>query len=276
MSTVPAPVPELFRGLVDDAALFPPGNAPAPAAVAGHASLRSSRLAGLVGSFVVNEPALADVATHAAERFPDGLGIALVVPLARLEPVVGALPAALRLAAVEVAVDAVSGEAVASVASARDRLGLDVPVYVELPRHDGDLDAACAALAAHGLRLKLRTGGTTAEAFPGEAELGGRIVAAAGAGVAFKCTAGLHNAVRHRDPDTGFEHHGFLNVLAATADALAGADRDAVAARLAERDAAVLLDAISLGPDPRAAFRSYGSCSVTEPADDLTDLGVLR
>jgi acyl-CoA synthetase (AMP-forming)/AMP-acid ligase II len=31
----------------------------------------------------------------------------------------------------------------------------------------------------------------------------------------FKCTAGLHNAVRHTGQD-GFEHHGFLNVLVAT------------------------------------------------------------
>ena len=43
----------------------------------------------------------------------------------------------------------------------------------------------------------------------------------------FKCTAGLHNAVRHRDPDTGFEHHGFLNVLLATRASLDGAERRA-------------------------------------------------
>ena len=41
----------------------------------------------------------------------------------------------------------------------------------------------------------------------------------------FKCTAGLHNAVRHRAADTGFEHHGFLNVLLATRQAFDGAGR---------------------------------------------------
>jgi hypothetical protein len=164
--------------------------------------------------------------------------------------------------------------AVGQVAEARDRLGLDVPVYVELPR-GGEPRASYDALAAQGLRLKLRTGGTTADAFPDEVELATAIVTAVRTGVPFKCTAGLHNAVRHRDPETGFEHHGFLNVLAATADAQAGAGVDVVAARLGERDGAALAAVATNGHDPRAAFLSYGSCSVTEPADDLHELGVL-
>ena len=40
----------------------------------------------------------------------------------------------------------------------------------------------------------------------------------------FKCTAGLHRAVRHTGDD-GFEHHGFLNVLLATRRAFDGAGR---------------------------------------------------
>ena len=50
----------------------------------------------------------------------------------------------------------------------------------------------------------------------------------------FKCTAGLHHAVRHRAADTGFEHHGFLNVLLAVAAALTGEDAGEVAAELAD------------------------------------------
>ena len=38
--------------------------------------------------------------------------------------------------------------------------------------------------------------------------------------VPFKCTAGLHHAVRYTDPTTGFRHHGVLNILVATARAV--------------------------------------------------------
>ena len=93
--------------------------------------------------------------------------------------------------------------------------------------------------------------------------------------LAFKCTAGLHNALRHTDPDTGFEHHGFLNVLAATRVALDGGD---VEGALAERDGAALVAAL---PDAdtlvrtRRWFVSFGSCSVTDPRDDLRTLGLV-
>ena len=49
-------------------------------------------------------------------------------------------------------------------------------------------------------------------------------VACLSAGVAFKATAGLHHAVRNTDPATGFEQHGFLNLLAAVDAAHRGAD----------------------------------------------------
>ena len=43
--------------------------------------------------------------------------------------------------------------------------------------------------------------------------------------VPFKCTAGLHQAVRHTGATTGFEHHGYLNILLATARAVGGRRR---------------------------------------------------
>ena len=49
---MPSPHRLLFAGLVDDAALFPPGNAPMATALAEHARHRSSSYAGLVGPFL--------------------------------------------------------------------------------------------------------------------------------------------------------------------------------------------------------------------------------
>ena len=48
-------VPPLFAALVDDAAMFPPGNATVPEAVAAHRDHRRSWFAPLVGPLVVRD-----------------------------------------------------------------------------------------------------------------------------------------------------------------------------------------------------------------------------
>ncbi|MFL6131215.1 MAG: hypothetical protein ACJ72A_00315 [Nocardioidaceae bacterium] len=84
--------------------------------------------------------------------------------------------------------------------------------------------------------------------------------------------------MRHGEDDTGFEHHGFLNVLVATRAALDGSSVDDVARVLVETDCDKLTAAI----DPermssaRRWFGSFGSCSVVEPLDDLIALGLLE
>ena len=85
----------------------------------------------------------------------------------------------------------------------------------------------------------------------------------------FKATAGLHHAIRNTDPHTGFEQHGFLNLLAATEAAHAGADVAEVAALLAVRDG----DALST--TGVTLLGSIGTCSISEPVDELTALGRL-
>jgi len=158
----------------------------------------------------------------------------------------------------------------------------EVPVYVEPPRLYGagptaSWLAALDEVAAMDHRLKLRTGGVQADAFPSSDELAACIGAALDRELRFKCTAGLHHAVRHRAPDTGFEHHGFLNVLSATRASLDGAGLSDVAAVLEETDADALV-----GPTGEAGlasarrwFTSFGSCSVLDPVRDLTALGML-
>ena len=104
-----------------------------------------------------------------------------------------------------------------------------------------------------------------------------RIDAALDRETPFKCTAGLHNAVRHTGDDT-FEHHGFVNVLLATRRAFDGAAIDEVVETLEERDGA------RLAADAREAdlagarrwFTSFGSCSVSEPLEDLIALELME
>ena len=107
--------------------------------------------------------------------------------------------------------------------------------YVEIGL-DGAWERALDVVADAGYAAKLRTGGLDASLFPSEIQVAAFITACLDREVAFKCTAGLHNAVRHTAADTGFEHHGFLNVLLATRASLDGASQDELAAVLASRD----------------------------------------
>jgi hypothetical protein len=254
----------LFAGLLDDAAVFPPGNAPLPAALAGHREHRAAWYAPLVGSFVF--PA-ARVTELGDARFPGGLSLTA--------PAGAAFSCPADLAAVEVvpAADGVAGLVAALDAELPD----GVASYIEIPRGPG-LQAALDALAGTRHRAKFRTGGVVPQAHPGEPELAESILAAVSRGISFKCTAGLHHAVRHTDGD--LEQHGFLNVLLATSAALDGAKAGDLAAVLAERSPGAVAAAVgALTQDQaaavRASFLSFGTCSITDPVEDLVALGLL-
>ena len=299
-SAKPSPVPATLAGLVDDAAIFPPGDAALERAVPAHREHRTAGYADLVGPFVVSDQRLPDLLALVAEEpgSPEPLPVSVVVTggAGALAPAVRwAGRGGLDLRAVEIALRDADGPdlahnarrilaAVDDLVSAGD-LHDDVPVYVEPPRVRGPEPApswlaALDELAAADHRLKLRTGGLDADAFPAADELAACIDAALDRELAFKCTAGLHHALRHRAADTGFEHHGFLNVLLATRACLDGARQADVVDVLEDRDPASALDRWhAAGADrltsARRWFTSFGSCSVIEPVDDLVALGLL-
>jgi hypothetical protein len=251
--------PALLAGLLDDAAVFPPGNAALPEAVISHAVHLRNPYAAAVGPLVVR-PADLDLVWDGPLSVVSGIDDAHAAVAAagpRLRTLEVALPAGAR------------ADEVRSLAS----FGVDV--YVEVPRDDRR-GGVLAALAASGLRAKFRTGGLTADLYPSTAELAESIATAVKAGVPFKATAGLHHAVRQVDPATGIAQHGFLNLLVATAAARAGASVAEVAAALAECDETAVADgARALTPAVRDSFRSFGTCSIREPLDDLARLGLL-
>ncbi|MFI0353005.1 hypothetical protein [Actinomadura sp. 9N407] len=269
-------LPPVFHGLCDDAAVFPPGLMPLAEAVPAHLRHKASGHAELIGSFVVAAPALKDL----EPLLPDGERLDLVVTVpAGPEHVTGALAEAaalpnVRLVAIEVAVP--EGMPPAELFGVLDRMDSDVPVFVEIPR-DERRPGLIAALPGTPYRAKFRTGGVKAHLYPDEAELADAIRAVVEAGVPFKATAGLHHAVRNTDPETGFEQHGFLNVLLATGAALGGASRADLATVLARRDGPGLAGALA-GLDATAVrerFLSFGTCSITDPLTDLANLGLV-
>jgi hypothetical protein len=266
--------PALVTALFDDAALFPPGNAAMTDAVRRHRQDQELWYAASVGPFVCPDARLLELDRALEAAGLDRLDVALTVP-GGPQALTAALDAAretprVRVVAVEVPLGS------APVASVWDTLDASIAGYVEVPAARLSTDLA-ARLRTAGLRLKLRTGGTSAAAFPTEDELARALTCGTGQGLPIKCTAGLHHAVRHRDPATGFEHHGFLNVMLAVHAALTAADARAA---LAEQDGAVVASAIgALSAAQIAAirdiFRSFGTCSIDEPLADLAKLDLL-
>jgi hypothetical protein len=275
-------VPAAWSGLVDDAAIFPPGDAPLPDAVAAYQERRDAWYADLVGPLVVRDTDLPDVPVDVPVSVVLTGGAGAVAGVAALAGRKGH-----RLVGLEVAVrdlDDLAGSVrriCTAVDAARHEGGLpDSQVYVELPQTDPTADwlAAADAVAEAEHHLKLRTGGVEAHLFPTAATVAGWIDAALDRETSFKCTAGLHHAVRHRDHETGFEHLGFLNVLLATRVAF---DGGSVADVTRVLDDHYTNDLVAMARQSdldgaRRWFMSFGSCSVTEPVDDLVGLGLLE
>lgn len=273
---------ELVRGLVDDAGLFPPEELDMAAAVARHRDDQAAASPVLTHRFVCPVVRFAELRKH----LTDGdrieliaLGPATWTTRREIEAVLD--DPRLMLRGFETVLPAGAAEREEMLAVA-DSLVARVPgleVYVEVgirPVHGTDLDL----LDGHGHRAKVRCGGVRREMFPSAAELAAFLVASAERGLPFKATAGLHHAITHTDGTTGFGHFGFLDLVAGTARALAGAPVAEVEAALLERDPAAVVEATAgLATDTarevRDLFRSFGSCSTSEPVDDLAALGLL-
>lgn len=302
-----APHPLLLR-LFDYAGLFPPAALPLDAAAADFVRHRARPEASMLARFVVPAAQAGALAAQLPPDLPTTLAV-LATPLdpgadvaaaahsvqadvARVADLVAAHPA-LAVDALEVRPpDAVlaSPETLGAVLAAVDAVRpADLRLAVELPwgLPDEVVEGLLGALRDAGAALKLRTVGTTPEAFPTVDALAAVLCAADTVGVPFKATAGLH----HPLPSLrgGLPMHGFVNVFGGAALLHADAvDAAALAEVLAERDPAafdlgddgsfawrdVRLDAGTVD-DARAAFAlSIGSCSFDEPVDDLRAMGV--
>ncbi|MBV9593319.1 MAG: hypothetical protein JO147_05930 [Actinobacteria bacterium] len=272
---------ELANGLLDDAAMFPPGSMALPDALVGHVGHRGAWYADMLGPFVCAAGRLVTLQERAEQFGIQRLDVAVIVTdgLAAVDTALARAAAcpAVHVVALEVPIG--PDQLDAALRALVPRLAQGCRIYVELPmtaitdRHAHDLSRA-------GLYLKLRTGGTSIEAFRTEAELARPIVLAAAERLAFKCTAGLHHAIRQLDRETGFEHHGFVNVLLAARVAAASGSVDATAAVLSIRDRSeIVARALELATADivavRALFRSFGTCSILEPVTDLCSLGLV-
>jgi hypothetical protein len=241
----------LLARLLDHAPTFPPASLAPPEALAEDARAAASPHAFMLARLVWRSSALDEVSSSGR-----ALSAVLDAPLAE-----------------DASVEAVEAPPFFDPGAGRAGIPASVrEIYVETPL-DGDLDDRLEQLAGHGLRAKIRCGGS---AIPSAADLARFVRACRGHGLAFKATAGLHHAVR-----TDGEH-GFLNLLAAAV--FAGDEERSLAET---QPAAFVLDAESFRWRDRSAaandvarvrrelFHSIGTCSFFEPVEELEALGVL-
>jgi hypothetical protein len=270
----------MFAGLVDDASMLPPGFASLAEAVARHSEHRKAWFAGLLGPLLVPVSAFAT-----AQPAPD-LPVALIgdVPVGAVPVEVEKLRAAGAVVLhVEVAVARRGEDPQPGLAELRTLTGHDenLMVYAEIPLSWGLLTAldTVAEERARGRRMapKFRVGGLAAELFPTPVELAAVICACRDRELPFRLASGLRHALRHTDPETGFTHHGFLNVLAAAAVAQRGGEVAEVAELLAATHPIPLVESVRGHRDQtRPLFAGFGVASVVEPLTELVRLGLIN
>ncbi|MGB9696249.1 MAG: hypothetical protein ACP5P3_03410 [Ignavibacteria bacterium] len=144
-------------------------------------------------------------------------------------------------------------------------------------------------LNGYPTHLKLRAGGTVSEHFPSSDTLAKILITLKEFNVGFKATAGLHHPFRYFDSKIETKVHGFLNLFcAAILTYIYPLDREALFILLEEanRDDFVFsenninykdwnVDTYSIEKARKEFAFSYGSCSFTEPVDDLKKLQML-
>lgn len=262
----------MFAKLLDDAAVFPPGNFPLDEALERyHARVRTPR-AEFVGPLLLPpgmiEPALAQ---------PRPLIITVIGrPAAPLDTVLTAAHAVADHAG-----HSLVGIEIGHSDRWREVLDLGVPVAVEVPADASGL-ALLDELADHAdsqqVRAKLRTGSTQSTPVPPSTALAAFIIGCHARGLSFKLTGGLHHAVTVDLPDE--TQFGCLNVLSATGAVIGGADAAQATALLDDRDpdqvAARVRKSEPDGDAIRDLFQSYGCCDVDEPLDELRALGLIE
>lgn len=289
MSTTPVRR-RLFQEWIDDAAVFPPGNAPVPRAWSEHVELLAGTEGDLLGPLLVGASAVEELARAAAVHAPPAqvspVDVAVVGRAGTsVEDVAGAVGMLQDQTHLTVAGAEVShGEG-----DWRRLVDLGLRTAVEIPRSGRHLERALDDLAAGvaqevggedspAVLAKWRTQRTPQEPAPDSRQLAGFLVAVHDHGLAFKLTGGLHRAVA--PGPSADEPHGALNVLAATHRLLQGADAAELVELLELTDAAALATLLAGLTDAqvdavRRRFVSFGCCGVLDPIGDLAELGLF-
>jgi hypothetical protein len=295
----------LLRDLIDYAGLFPPASLAMAPSVVNYDTYSRSEWNWILGRFIVPVARLAEFEEAFGGLPTPTLGTGFTNW--RLSVLLGSDPVAdvarirefnARLASSSSGRRAVVESVEVKVASSEEVKRLSGIIPAELATYFDFPLSSCAesiaAVAGCGRRAKIRTGGETVDKFPAPDNVAEFIRLCAAANVPFKPTAGLHHPLRsvrrftyQSDSPSGIMH-GFLNVFLAAAFLRVGMEAQLAVQLLDEQSAdAFHFNAAGVGwrqhrlsRDEIAATRqgfavSFGSCSFTEPIDDLKFLRLL-
>ena len=297
----------LLQQIVDYAGLFPPAALPLSDVVSNYSRYVTDEYHWMLARLIVPASRLPEFADICREKFPEGPSrnrwkISALIPAADAED--DAFEKALTT--IEqfnreqdfAEVDTVEGKLPRPnlIEATCDRLPDRLSAFLEIPHHDPD--AIISALAVCGRPNtfgKIRTGGVTPDLIPSAERVANFMQHCASANLGFKATAGLHHpfraefALTYENDSPRATLHGFINVfLAACFAKLEDWRVEPLTELLETRDPAAFAfdtDSISysghtLSASDIAAMRgnfaiSFGSCSFTEPVDDLIQAGWL-
>ncbi|MDQ3800542.1 MAG: hypothetical protein M3384_13920 [Acidobacteriota bacterium] len=290
----------LLAGIVDYAGLFPPSGLSMPEAVINYATYKNSNYNWMLGRFVVPVARLGEFSESAKDFFTRGgqerwklsvLASENIYETVRLVEDFNARHAPFaECDTLEIKADSAS-----FIEKCVEAVPPQITNYFEIPVGGREFGEMVVALAVRRQRAKIRTGGTTPEAFPRPGEITRFIRTCTAANVPFKATAGLHHPVRCRksltyekDAPVGMMY-GFLNVFLAAAFAREGFKPSLLNELLEDEwtesfifDANGVwwrqehfLNTAQLRLLRERAAISFGSCSFEEPVADLQDMEIL-
>jgi hypothetical protein len=294
----------LLTGLIDYAGLFPPAGLAMDAAIRNYESYRNGEYAWMLGRFIVPAARLEEHAEAVRSAGIDASAWSLSVlatagdaaAIARFNTETDRARADELGAGGSGSIDVLEIKAAHAreIQDAAQAFGGGYQLYFETPPEKWP--SLLPATAVAKARAKIRTGGEVASAIPEESRVLEFLRIASERRLAFKATAGLHHPLRAMQPltyqpdsPTGVMH-GFLNVFCAAVLLWHEPDRRQEAAwMLGERDAdAITMDeamtwhnsGVTLTAQQIEVARerfciSFGSCSFTEPIEDLRKLGWL-
>lgn len=275
----------LLTSAVDYAGLFPPAELPLEQAVRNYATYRTGANSWMLGNFVIAAARLDELRARAPQSFSVSalVGPKLAEELVTIQQMQAT--SALTVDWIEAKVSHAD-----QIKAIRQRVPRKIGIYFEVPVAQLDLLATVKEVDS---RAKIRTGGVTAEAIPPARAVAQFIDACHTQRIPFKATAGLHHALRSEQkltyqPDSPTATmYGFLNVMIAATFAGVGVSLEELVEILEERDPKAFSfedDGITWRfyrmsnqqiREARKQFVSFGSCSFTEPLEELHTLALL-
>ena len=286
----------LLAEIIDYAGLFPPSQLSMAVAVQNYANYLKSAHSWMLGRFIVPVANL-DKFRKEAEKYFDGgnpwrlsviVGENALGDMEKVNNFNRKNEGKFVIETLEIKAD--SAEFITQI---NKFLPKNLLVYFEIPPTE-ILTEFMTALAITKTRAKIRTGGVTTDAFPSTDAIIKFMRICIAANVPFKATAGLHHPLRSMQPMTYEANapkgimHGFLNLFLSAAFLRQNLNNAFVHRLMNETDAkdfrfeddkilwqdhTIDLNTIKLLRERNAV--SFGSCSFSEPIEDLQNLGIF-